>query len=100
TAVRGQKLVIFEGERKYYVETVSMQSTGLQLSRNEHEWDDNELKTGVRKLMNEQRLKPEEVHTVYMIYFGDKLMPGINIEGKLIFGKWNVRVDRTKLAAL
>lgn len=99
TAIRGQKLVIFEGDHKYYVDTTSMKATGLQLSRNEHLWDDNELKTGVIKLMNEKRLKPNEVHTVYMIYFGDQLMPMVNMEGKL-FHNWELRMDITKLAAL
>lgn len=76
-----------------------MKATGLQLSRNEHLWDDNELKTGVIKLIKEKRFKPNDVHTVYMIYFGDKFWPWVNMEGKL-FHKWELRADRTKLAAL
>lgn len=68
-----------------------MRSTGLQLDRHKHKWDDNELKTGVMKMIREKRLKPEEVHTVYMIYFGTPFLSKIKVK---------LHMDHTKLAAL
>lgn len=100
TAIRGQNLVIFEGDQKYYVETSLMTSTGLQLDPHKYKWDDNELKTGVMKLISEKQLKPEEVNTVYMIYFENARVPLPNFEGRPFLSKVKLRIDHTKFAAL
>ncbi len=99
-----KNLLIFESNKKHYVELSQITNTSMELTLNDFQWDAQELRAGVRAMVHKKRLNVSEVSAIYMIYFGDSMIDGIGPPRgqwlKSILGRDHLHMDSIYLVAL
>lgn len=82
---KAKNLLIFEGDKKHYVELSQITNSSMEMSLNNFRWDEQELRQGVQAMVQGKRLDVSKVSAIYMLYYGDSALEGLPGLPK---GKW------------